>query len=167
MTFLLCLCFPCQVIAGLAPVSTDEEDEESGEEEVEESNDGGEDGGRSDNGDRLVDSSSGSDISSSSSGDSGGGSTPQGSGVAQRRRPELPRHERRERRHYKPYLCAQDALGAPVTSDSFVVAGTCSASLYGVCEANFRAGMDPEELWQVGIHTHTHTHTHAHAAETE
>ena len=34
-----------------------------------------------------------------------------------------------------PYLWSSDGLGAPMTSESFVVAGSCSASLAGICEA--------------------------------
>lgn len=34
-----------------------------------------------------------------------------------------------------PYLWSSDGLGAPMTSDTFVVAGSCSASLAGICEA--------------------------------
>lgn len=48
----------------------------------------------------------------------------------------------------QPYLCGQDILGAPVEVDDFVVAGTSAQSLYGTCEAFFKAGMEPEELVQ-------------------
>lgn len=42
----------------------------------------------------------------------------------------------------------QDILGAPVEVDDFVVAGTSAQSLYGTCEAFFKKGMDPEELFK-------------------
>ena len=35
----------------------------------------------------------------------------------------------------EPFLWTSDALGAPMTTDNFVVAGSCSASLAGICEA--------------------------------
>lgn len=42
----------------------------------------------------------------------------------------------------------QDILGAPVEVDDFVVAGTSAQSLYGTCEAFFKEGMEPEELFR-------------------
>lgn len=42
----------------------------------------------------------------------------------------------------------KDILGAPVEVDDFVVAGTSAQSLYGTCEAFFRAGMEREELFR-------------------
>lgn len=47
-----------------------------------------------------------------------------------------------------PYLCAMDLIGAPVYTDDFVVAGSCSEQLYGVCEAMYRPEMEPEELFE-------------------
>lgn len=48
-----------------------------------------------------------------------------------------------------PFLCSQDSLGAPMVTQDFVASGTCSASLVGLCEALWRPGLPPEELWQV------------------
>lgn len=45
-----------------------------------------------------------------------------------------------------PYLCAQDGLGARMTSQTFVVAGTASQSLYGSCEALYRPDLATDEL---------------------
>lgn len=47
-----------------------------------------------------------------------------------------------------PYLCAMDLIGAPVYTDDFVVAGSCSEQLYGVCEAMWRPDMEQEELFE-------------------
>lgn len=47
-----------------------------------------------------------------------------------------------------PYLCAMDLIGAPVTCDDFVIAGTCTEQLYGVCEAMYRPDMEPEDLFE-------------------
>jgi len=48
-----------------------------------------------------------------------------------------------------PFLCSQDSLGAPMVTQDFVASGTCSASLIGLCEALWRPGLPPDELWQV------------------
>lgn len=52
----------------------------------------------------------------------------------------------------EPFLCAQDALGAQMQTDDFVVSGTCSASLYGVCEAFYEENMEPDVLWRRAAH---------------
>lgn len=48
----------------------------------------------------------------------------------------------------KPYICAMDLIGAPVFTDDFVVAGTASENLYGMCEGLYRKDMDPETLFE-------------------
>lgn len=47
-----------------------------------------------------------------------------------------------------PYLSAMDLIGAPVTADDFVVAGTCTEQLYGVCESMYKKDMEPEDLFE-------------------
>jgi len=47
-----------------------------------------------------------------------------------------------------PYLCAMDLIGAPVYTDDFVVSGTCSEQLYGVCEAMYKPDMAPDDLFE-------------------
>lgn len=49
----------------------------------------------------------------------------------------------------KPFLSGMDLLGAPVFADDFVVSGTCTANLHGMCEAMFRPDMNPDELFEV------------------
>jgi 20S proteasome subunit beta 3 len=39
--------------------------------------------------------------------------------------------------------------GAEVFTSDFVVAGTCSENLYGMCESLYRPDMEPEELFEV------------------
>jgi len=51
-----------------------------------------------------------------------------------------------------PFLCMQDSLGAPVESEDFVVCGTSTDALYGVCEAIYRDGMDVKELFEAASH---------------
>jgi len=47
-----------------------------------------------------------------------------------------------------PFICAMDLIGALVYTDDFVVAGTCSEQLYGVCEAMYRKNMEPDDLFE-------------------
>lgn len=52
----------------------------------------------------------------------------------------------------KPYLFSSDFIGAPMIPDmdtnGFVVAGTCTEQLYGMCESMWRQGMEAEELFE-------------------
>ena len=41
---------------------------------------------------------------------------------------------------YEPYITAMDLIGAGVDTTDFVVGGTSSEELYGVCEAMYRPG---------------------------
>mmetsp|Transcript_13510 Transcript_13510/g.20298 ORF Transcript_13510/g.20298 Transcript_13510/m.20298 type:complete len:205 (+) Transcript_13510:96-710(+) len=49
----------------------------------------------------------------------------------------------------KPFLSGMDLIGAPVFTDDFVVSGTCTANLHGMCEALYRPDMNPDELFEV------------------
>jgi len=48
----------------------------------------------------------------------------------------------------KPFLSAMDLIGAPVYTDDFVVSGTCTGNLYGMCETLYKPDMEPEELFE-------------------
>ena len=48
-----------------------------------------------------------------------------------------------------PFITATDLIGAAVSTDDFVVAGTCSENLYGMCESLYRKDMSPDELFEV------------------
>ena len=48
-----------------------------------------------------------------------------------------------------PFLTATDLIGAAVSTDDFVVAGTCAESLYGMCESLYKKDMSPDELFEV------------------
>lgn len=48
----------------------------------------------------------------------------------------------------KPFIVAMDLLGAPVFAEDFVVAGTASEALYGLCETFWREGLNPDELFE-------------------
>lgn len=41
----------------------------------------------------------------------------------------------------KPFISAFDLIGAPVITDDFVVGGTCTNNLYGMCESLYRPDM--------------------------
>ena len=50
--------------------------------------------------------------------------------------------------HYEPYITAMDLIGAGVDTTDFVVGGTSSEELYGVCEAMYRPGLEAEDLFE-------------------
>jgi 20S proteasome subunit beta 3 len=47
------------------------------------------------------------------------------------------------------YLCTTDLIGAASEPADYVVGGTCSESLHGVCEAMWQPDLGPEELFEV------------------
>eukprot|EP00903_Cladosiphon_okamuranus_P016702 g15395.t1 len=47
-----------------------------------------------------------------------------------------------------PFISAFDLIGAPVVTDDFVVGGTCTNNLYGMCESFYRPNMDKDELFE-------------------
>mmetsp|Transcript_6956 Transcript_6956/g.29017 ORF Transcript_6956/g.29017 Transcript_6956/m.29017 type:complete len:204 (-) Transcript_6956:752-1363(-) len=47
-----------------------------------------------------------------------------------------------------PFLCGMDLLGAPVFTEDFVVAGTCTENLHGMAESMWRPDMSPDELFE-------------------
>jgi 20S proteasome subunit beta 3 len=48
----------------------------------------------------------------------------------------------------QPFLSAMDLIGAPVYTDDFVVSGTATGNLYGMCETLYKENMEPEELFE-------------------
>ena len=48
----------------------------------------------------------------------------------------------------KPFLAGMDLIGAAVKEDDFVVAGTCTGNLYGMCESLFKPNMGPDQLFE-------------------
>lgn len=40
-----------------------------------------------------------------------------------------------------PFISAFDLIGAPVITDDFVVGGTCTNNLYGMCESFYKPNM--------------------------
>lgn len=41
----------------------------------------------------------------------------------------------------QPFISGMDLIGAPVLTSDFVVAGTCTANMHGMCEALYRPDM--------------------------
>lgn len=49
---------------------------------------------------------------------------------------------------FEPYVCSMDLIGCPNEPEDFVVAGTCSEQLYGMCEALWEPDMEPDVLYE-------------------
>lgn len=49
----------------------------------------------------------------------------------------------------EPFIEAMDLLGCPTEADDFVVSGSCSEQLYGMCETLWEPNLGPEELFEV------------------
>ena len=41
----------------------------------------------------------------------------------------------------EPFIAAMDLIGCPMETDDFVVSGTCTEQLYGMCESLWRPDM--------------------------
>mmetsp|Transcript_26716 Transcript_26716/g.31091 ORF Transcript_26716/g.31091 Transcript_26716/m.31091 type:complete len:205 (-) Transcript_26716:97-711(-) len=48
----------------------------------------------------------------------------------------------------QPFLSGMDLIGAPVYTDDFVVTGTATANLYGMCETLYKKDMEPDQLFE-------------------
>jgi 20S proteasome subunit beta 3 len=49
----------------------------------------------------------------------------------------------------QPYICNMDLIGCPNEPEDFVVAGTCSEQLYGMCEALWEPDLEPAKLFEI------------------
>ncbi|KAM4834135.1 proteasome subunit beta type-3-like [Thomomys bottae] len=49
---------------------------------------------------------------------------------------------------FKPFICSLDLIGCLMVTDDFVVSGTCSEQMYGMCESLWEPNMDPEHLFE-------------------
>ena len=47
-----------------------------------------------------------------------------------------------------PHLATMDLIGAQALAKDFVVAGTCTGNLYGMCETLWKPDMEKEELFE-------------------
>ena len=48
-----------------------------------------------------------------------------------------------------PYICGMDSIGAVETAKDFIVTGTNSESLFGMCESMWKPDLEAEELFEV------------------
>ncbi|CAM9721147.1 unnamed protein product [Discosporangium mesarthrocarpum] len=48
----------------------------------------------------------------------------------------------------KPFISSFDLIGASLFTTDFVVAGTCTSNLYGMCESLYRPDMNKDELFE-------------------
>jgi 20S proteasome subunit beta 3 len=48
----------------------------------------------------------------------------------------------------KPFLSGSDLIGATVKADDFVVSGTCTGNLYGMCETLYQPNLEPDQLFE-------------------
>nr|XP_034359586.1 proteasome subunit beta type-3-like [Arvicanthis niloticus] len=49
---------------------------------------------------------------------------------------------------FKPFICSLDLIGCPMVTDDFVVSGTCSEQMYGMCESLWESNTDPQHLFE-------------------
>ena len=47
-----------------------------------------------------------------------------------------------------PYIASMDLIGCPMVTEDFVVSGTCSEQMYGMCESLWKPDMSPDELFE-------------------
>lgn len=50
--------------------------------------------------------------------------------------------------HGTPFIYSMDLIGCINLADDFVVTGTCSPSLYGICESLYEPELEPEDLFE-------------------
>ncbi|XP_031559421.1 proteasome subunit beta type-3-like [Actinia tenebrosa] len=48
----------------------------------------------------------------------------------------------------EPYIAAMDLIGCPMETKDFVVSGTCSEQMYGMCESIWEPDLKPEDLFE-------------------
>jgi 20S proteasome subunit beta 3 len=48
----------------------------------------------------------------------------------------------------KPFLSGMDLIGATMQAEDFVVSGTCTGNLFGMCESLYKPNMDPDTLFE-------------------
>ena len=52
---------------------------------------------------------------------------------------------------FQPYIAAMDLIGCPMEAEDFVVSGTCSEQMYGMCESLWRPDMVCQQLMVILI----------------
>ncbi|XP_064617283.1 proteasome subunit beta type-3 [Liolophura sinensis] len=49
---------------------------------------------------------------------------------------------------HAPYIASMDLIGCPMVTDDFVVSGTCSEQMYGMCESLWEPNLEPDDLFE-------------------
>lgn len=49
---------------------------------------------------------------------------------------------------FEPFICNMDLIGCIEKPDDFVVSGTCSEQLYGMCETLWKPDLQPDDLFE-------------------
>ncbi|XP_043279027.1 proteasome subunit beta type-3 [Venturia canescens] len=49
---------------------------------------------------------------------------------------------------YEPFICNMDLIGCINEPEDFVVGGTCTEQLYGMCESLYEPDMEPDDLFE-------------------
>jgi 20S proteasome subunit beta 3 len=49
---------------------------------------------------------------------------------------------------FEPYILNTDLIGCPNEPEDFVVSGSCTEQLYGMCEALWEPGLGPDDLFE-------------------
>lgn len=49
---------------------------------------------------------------------------------------------------FEPFICSMDLIGCPNMPEDFIVAGTCTEQLYGMCEALWEPNLEPDDLFE-------------------
>lgn len=49
---------------------------------------------------------------------------------------------------FEPFVASLDLIGCPMETDDFVVSGTCTEQMYGMCESLWEPDMDPDTLFE-------------------
>jgi len=48
----------------------------------------------------------------------------------------------------EPYVASLDLIGCPMETEDFVVSGTCTEQMYGMCESLWEPDLEPEDLFE-------------------
>lgn len=48
----------------------------------------------------------------------------------------------------KPFIASLDLIGCPMLTEDFVVSGTCSEQMYGMCESLWEPDLEPDDLFE-------------------
>ena len=47
-----------------------------------------------------------------------------------------------------PFIAGMDLIGCPMIAEDFIVSGTCSEQMYGMCESLWQPDLEPDDLFE-------------------